>query len=286
MVLTPILNEKHNLPGMLESLIKQTVRPCKILIGDNQSTDGSQQIARDILTGSGVDFEIVTVARKKEIGKWNINNVYCSLSNLLRKENPTPDYVATIEADLVLEKEYFERLIHSFKRNPRLGIAGGPIGHDGSFPDAFPVYTGSKTPWGCNRLYSSHCWFELTDLVDMRDLPAWDSDHAVLAVVRGYQVTTVPNAFSLASRGAKSEKGMPKGGVDAMHSLPFWWAIMRFVQRKDPYYLAGFVRTNLQKDQMKTRRKNDDLESIRQAYRYSAVHIAMRRSLHPLAAER
>ncbi len=279
-----MFNEKDNIQEMLESLVNQSLKPTKILIGDNQSDDGSAELARDILEGSGIPFEIITVPRRKEFGKWNINRVYWWLTKTIRGDASSIDYVGTFESDLLLERRYIEKLVNHFESNPRLGIAGGPIAPDGKFPDSFPL-EGGQTPWGANRLYSARCWFDLFDSVDLRNLPAWDSDHSVLAAFKGYQVISVTDAITRATRAASVERGATRGCTDCMHDLPIWWALFRFIRKTDPYYLAGFVRTTFEKRNFKKREiGHANLESVRQIYRYASAEAVISKTLRILGA--
>lgn len=279
-----MLNEKDNIPRMLDSLINQSLKPAKILIGDNQSDDGSQQLAREILANSGLDYEITTVPRRKEFGKWNYNNVLWWLSKSILKEASSIDFIGTIDSDVVLEPRYLEKLVLRFARNPRIGIAGGPISPDGRFPDSFPL-EGGRTPWGANRLYSARCWFDLNALVDIRYLPAIDTDLGVLAAFRGYQALSVSEAMSLATRSASVEKGATRGGTDCMHDLPLWWAVARSIRKNDLYYLAGFMRAALEKHKFKSHEMGHCyLERLRQAYRYASAQAVTSRALHALGA--
>lgn len=46
-VIIPARNEEHNLPKLLESLTRQTLKPCEILVLDDGSTDRTAAIARE-----------------------------------------------------------------------------------------------------------------------------------------------------------------------------------------------------------------------------------------------
>lgn len=59
-VVVPYYNERDYLPAMLDSMIAQTVRPFRLILVDNASTDGSSEIARDRLAGAeGIDMRFL-----------------------------------------------------------------------------------------------------------------------------------------------------------------------------------------------------------------------------------
>src|SRR5881396_2733597 len=112
-VLVPVYNEDESLPEMLSSLSHQTITPTITLVGDNESTDNSAQTAESALDKSGLPYQLVTVRRIPQIGKLNINRIYWQLSSLIDSDQASFDYLATIEADVVLEPRYFEKLVNS-----------------------------------------------------------------------------------------------------------------------------------------------------------------------------
>ena len=57
-VVVPYYNERAFLPAMLASMIAQTVRPFRLILVDNASTDGSSGVVRDVLAGIE-DIEIL-----------------------------------------------------------------------------------------------------------------------------------------------------------------------------------------------------------------------------------
>ena len=265
-VLTPVYNEADTLPIMLRGLLRQTIKPSKVLIGDNESVDGSPEVARSVLEGR-VRYRVVRVRRDPRIGKWNINNVYWLLSRVLDAEEGEPyDYVATIEADVLLEPRYFEKLIKYFERDPKLCVTGGRLEPLGLMKDPFPLRRVSVMLWGSNRLYRAECWNQINREVDLRKLPAWDTDHVLIALLKGWHVYQAPSAKSVAMRFTRLFKGAAKGVMDALHGLPLWWAIYKAVEYADPGYLTGYVASRLT--------KSGGLRELQELYYRAALSVA------------
>jgi len=49
----PAFNEERTIRKSLTSVVEQSVRPSTVLIGDNESTDATVSVAREVLEGGG-----------------------------------------------------------------------------------------------------------------------------------------------------------------------------------------------------------------------------------------
>jgi len=275
-VLTPAYNEKESIGYMLESLLKQSVKPYYVLIGDNESSDNTAAVAKKMFEKFGFEnYRIVRVKRFPDLGKLNINLVYSTLNKAMARLGLSPDYVALIEADVVLEERYFEKLLSYFEKNLKLCIAGGALEPLGLPRDPFPLRINVNL-WGANRLYRAECWKRLNEYIDIAYLPAWDTDHVVLALLLGYHVAQVPNAKSYVRRGINPFKGKPKGVTDALHRLPLWWGIYKTLQYRDPEYFKYFIMTKLGKAFV-IHKYAEELSLIGDVYRYAAIRVLISR---------
>lgn len=276
-VLVPVFNEERIIRRSLTSIVRQSVKPEVVLIGDNESTDSTASLAREVLEEASLSYEVVKVRRYPELGKLNINNVLYYLSKQLSKLSGELDYVAVIEADVVLERKYFEKLSKVFERCRKLCIAGGVLEPFGFPKDPFPLTRVNVNLWGCNRVYRAGCWFELNREYDVRLLPAWDTDHVVLALYRGYHVHQVGGAVSVTLRGVNPFRGRPKGFTDALHNLPLWWALYKVLQYVDLEYLLSYVATRISRGELA-----EEVSPLREVYRYSAHRVLLRKVLSAL----
>jgi glycosyltransferase involved in cell wall biosynthesis len=276
-VLIPVFNEERVIRRSLSSVVTQSVKPAVVLIGDNESTDATVALAREVLEKARVDYEIVRAKRYPELGKLNININLYHLTRHLSKLSRSLDYVAVIEADVVLERRYFEKLVRVFGNHEKLCIAGGVLKPFGLPRDAFPLIKINVNLYGCNRVYRAGCWFTLNTKYDIRLLPAWDTDHVVLALYEGYHVYQVRNALSIPLRGINPFKGRPKGFTDALHGLPLWWALYKTLQYRDLEYLSSYIATRISGRGLAKR-----VSPLRQVYRYTAHKVLLRKALSTL----
>jgi hypothetical protein len=226
---------------------------------------------------AGLSHEIVSLPRIPAMGKWNINNAYWSLAEALVKGVIRPDFVATIEADVTLEPLYFEKLLNCFRDDCLLGIAGGRLEPMGLLKGSFPLGKGGVMVWGANRIYSFKCWVEITSAIDLRYLPMWDSDHAILAALHGYRVGACDVATARGSRAVSTSRGRPKGMVDAAHGLPVWWAALKALQFRDASYFVEFGARKLSLTSGHPYSSSRDWNELKSVYNRAAVQVLRER---------
>jgi glycosyltransferase involved in cell wall biosynthesis len=100
------------------------------------------------------------------------------------------DYVGNLDADISLERDYFERLLDEFDRDPQLGIAGGMVSSwiDGKFVSQ-EVALDSVA--GAVQMFRRGC---LVDIEGYMALPFGGIDSAaeIKARMKGWKVRTFP----------------------------------------------------------------------------------------------
>jgi len=238
-VMIPAFNEENNIDLCLKSLLQQSLRPVQIIVCDGESTDNTREIASNILNRANIPFQIVIQRRNPLIGKWNISFAYWKASQYLKKDL---DLVACLEADIELDKNYYTVLASRFS-NPQLGIVCGSKLPNG-FPESpFPLPESwkDKVTWGANRVYRYSCWLDLNRAVDLRRLPAWDTDHDVLATIKGWEIGQFRDAVSMNLRPVKTSEGFSKGMMNRYTGYPFWWNLYKTLKKFDPDLLIGYA---------------------------------------------
>lgn len=122
-LVTPAYNEAAWLPATIESVLRQTCRPVRWVIVDDESIDETGAIIRDYAQRAAW---IKTLRRRKEPGQsYYSSNVYAILEGIRACGGLAYDYLAILDADIVLPDDYYESLLGRFERDPRLGIASG-----------------------------------------------------------------------------------------------------------------------------------------------------------------
>jgi glycosyltransferase involved in cell wall biosynthesis len=179
-VVTPARDEADNLPRLAASLAAQTLLPQAWYIVENGSSDNTLEFARGIaaehkwvrvlsLPGSPTANRGAPVVRALQAGIAAIVD--------------PPEILVNVDADISMERDYFERLLAKFDADPSLGIGSGSAYElrKGGWEQRF--VTGS-TAWGASRAYR---WACLEELLPFEERVAWDGLDEFKANVRGWR---------------------------------------------------------------------------------------------------
>lgn len=124
LVITPAKNESQFIQGLIESMVRQSLRPTKWVIVDDGSTDGMADIIRAAMTHHPF-IEILS--------KDTVNETRSGGSKVVRAFNEgysqfchlPHDIVVKLDGDLTLPDDYFESIADAFSSDDRLGLCGG-----------------------------------------------------------------------------------------------------------------------------------------------------------------
>ena len=114
----PALNEERHIVFCLASLLKQTLRPRRIMIVDDGSTDRTVAIAEAFCSFHGID--LVTIRRRKPIGKTP------TIKRQARELDSDVEFI--LDADTILESpNYIERTVQELYQAVGIASACGTI---------------------------------------------------------------------------------------------------------------------------------------------------------------
>lgn len=106
-VVIPALNEENNILLCLASLVRQTVKPRRIILIDDGSTDRTSEYAREFCALNGI--ELIDIKRKEPIGKTP------TLKRQSREFDSDVEFI--LDGDTILESEnYLERVVEELYR--------------------------------------------------------------------------------------------------------------------------------------------------------------------------
>ncbi|MHA1246293.1 MAG: glycosyltransferase family A protein [Candidatus Thorarchaeota archaeon] len=147
-LLTKFWNERERIPAAVRRIAQQTKKPVVWLLIDDGSTDGGGQLFRHLAEGFGIQSLLIQLPPKK-VG--NLDTLGRAYTYAFRKcrgslDKLRPDYLALLDVDTRLPRNYYERIIALLDSNPALGVAAGTIEGEKS-PPTWPRGSGKVVRW-------------------------------------------------------------------------------------------------------------------------------------------
>jgi glycosyltransferase involved in cell wall biosynthesis len=191
-------------------MLRQTLRPTSWVIVDDESSDGTLDLARKVALKHGW---VKVIQRKKEPGTYDGSfRAFIFGVNSLQSDW---DYLMKLDADTVLAANHIERLVSKFQSDQSLGVASGVcLGEPGVV----------SHPRGNNRMYRRECWKQISF---PEDGWGWDTVDEVFARLNGWKT----EAFSeivcthLRPKLPDSKYRFHQGRL-SRHLGYYWWFII------------------------------------------------------------
>lgn len=126
-IITPAYNEADYISETIESVLAQTVLPTKWIIVDDGSKDGTAGIIKKY---ESMHNFIHYHQRGRQAGQsYYASNVFAIMASWKKIEAKEYEFLAILDADIILPKDYYERIFDRFSRDEKLGAASG-VYHD------------------------------------------------------------------------------------------------------------------------------------------------------------
>lgn len=123
-LITAAKNEELYIGNTIQSVLDQTIKPEKWVIVSDGSTDRTNNIIEEFISRSSF-IELIALPPKNER---NFSSKVNALNQALKKlEGIDFNFIGNLDADVTLDKSYYENVFSEFEANPRLGVAGGII---------------------------------------------------------------------------------------------------------------------------------------------------------------
>jgi glycosyltransferase involved in cell wall biosynthesis len=123
-LLTAAKNEESYIEKTIRSVLNQSIKPEKWVIVSDGSTDRTNDIVEQY-SNKNKFIDLIALPTKKER---NFSSKVNALNLALKKfEGMEYDFIGNLDADVTLDKSYYEKVFRTFQSNPKLGIAGGII---------------------------------------------------------------------------------------------------------------------------------------------------------------
>ena len=187
-IIIPAHNEENYLADTLNSILRQTLLPKKVVVVNDNSTDGTEAIIDQFLGLSPIFEKLNTISSNEHMPGSKVINAFNKGVPMLDDHY---DFLVKLDADLVLPDKYFEKIAFIFKGQPKVGIAGGFIYEkdaQGAWKLNHPMDKNHVR--GAFKAYSKACFRAIGGL---RNAMGWDTADELLAQYHDYEIFTDGN---------------------------------------------------------------------------------------------
>lgn len=185
-IIIPAHNEEAFLAITLDSVLNQTLLPKKVVLVNDNSTDGTGAIMDKYLSKSDLFYKIDTISSENHMPGSKVINAF----NKGLGEIPAQyDFLVKLDADILLPPTYFEEIAKIFKNNPKIGISGGfayEQDKNGKWQLNHPMDADHVR--GAFKSYSQACFKAIGGL---RNAMGWDTLDELLARYHGFEIITL-----------------------------------------------------------------------------------------------
>ena len=242
-IVSPAKDEEKYIAQTIESVVSQTIRPSRWIIVDDGSSDRTPEIVETYRK----QFSWIELLRgerntTRHPGKPVVNAFYRGYD--LIKDSDF-DFLVKLDCDLRFGPDYFERILHKFTEDPRLGIGSGVYLEDqgkGWRPVKMPYY---HTAGACKFIRKS-CFAEIGGFVAAK---GWDTIDEIRAQMREWRTRHFPDIemYHLKNEGS----GIGYLETNKMHGEVYYMtggsklfftvkALHRFITGR-PFLIAGIM---------------------------------------------
>jgi glycosyltransferase involved in cell wall biosynthesis len=183
-IVIPAHNEQDTIGLTLESLINQTLKPKRVVVVNDNSTDDTAKIVLEFTN----KYDWITLVENKSSdahlpGSKIINAFYKGYETL----DDNYDVICKYDADLIFPSNYLETLASHFKSESQLGMIAGHcyIEKDGNWE--LENLTGKDHIRGALKAYRKACFLEIGKL---KPAMGWDTIDELLALYYNWTFRT------------------------------------------------------------------------------------------------
>lgn len=183
-IVIPAHNEEDSIALTLDSLVKQTLLPEKIVVVDDNSTDNTLNIIEEYSDNFNFIESVAIQSSEAHIPGSKVVNAF---NQGLKSLDSNYDIICKFDADLIFPNNYLETIVGLFNQDEKVGVAGGLpyIENNGAWK--FEAIASKDHVRGPLKAYRKQC-FE--DIGGLRPSIGWDSVDVLLAQYAGWKIQT------------------------------------------------------------------------------------------------
>ena len=183
-VIIPVFNEQDFIKKSVESLIDQTIKPAEVIYVNDNSTDNSKNIIKNLI-GKCEWIRVIdhTSFQEHVPGSKVIEAFNFGLKNLETQF----DIICKFDGDIILPKNYIEKIIEIFNEKEKVGIAGGNLYVQKNGKWIYENIAAKTHVRGPIKAYRAECF---NDINALKSSIGWDTVDVLLAQKKGWLIYT------------------------------------------------------------------------------------------------
>jgi glycosyltransferase involved in cell wall biosynthesis len=183
-IVIPAHNEEDSIALTLESLVNQSLLPEKVVVVNDNSTDGTQHIIESYTA----KYPWITLVNSHSSdahlpGTKIINAFYKGFETL----DDNYDVICKYDADLIFPQHYLETLVIHFNNDSKLGMVAGLCYIEKNENWVLEDLTRKDHIRGALKTYRKDCF---KDIGKLKPSMGWDTVDELLAKYYGWQIQT------------------------------------------------------------------------------------------------
>ncbi|WP_432412828.1 glycosyltransferase family 2 protein [Rasiella sp. SM2506] len=183
-IIIPAHNEEAFLTQTLDSLVAQTLRPSKVIVVNDGSTDGTQAIIHQFSAKHPFITSVTSNLKSEHEPGSKIINAFYKGFEMLDKNF---DVICKFDADLIFPQHYLEKISEIFQSNSKIGMVGGFCTIEANGIWKVENLTNKDHIRGALKAYRKECFEQIGGL---KNAMGWDTVDELLAKFHGWEVST------------------------------------------------------------------------------------------------
>ena len=186
-VIIPVFNEQDFIKKSVESLIDQTIKPAEVIYVNDNSTDNSKNIIKNLIG----KCEWIRVIDHKSVQEHIPGSKVIEAFNFGLKNLETQfDVICKFDGDIVLPTNYIEKIIEIFDKKEKVGITGGNLYILRNGKWIYENIAAKTHVRGPIKAYRAECF---NDIKGLKSSIGWDTVDVLLAQKKGWLIYTDKN---------------------------------------------------------------------------------------------
>lgn len=236
-IVIPAHNEAKSIGLALHSLIQQTLKPKRVIVVNDNSTDNTEAV----VDGYAQKHHFISLINNKSSdkhlpGSKIINAFYKGYSIL----DDDYDVICKFDADLIFPENYLEKLAFHFKTNTQLGMASGFCYIKKNKDWVLENLTRKDHIRGALKAYRKDCFHQIGQL---KSSMGWDTVDELLAKYYGWEILTDTTLYvkHLKPTGISYNKASKYLQGEAMYKMRYGFIITLISALKLAYKKKSFL---------------------------------------------